>query len=232
MSTPTLTAPAQARSTTVAAKVAMAVSGLFFVIFVLAHMYGNLKMFAGAEAYNDYAHHLRVLGDPYLPYSGGLWILRVLLLVALIVHVAAAAQLWRRAKAARGTSYTSPKRLVSTYSSRTMRWGGIILLVFIVFHLLQYTTLTIQIGADYGAITPYERMVAGFANPFLYLFYLVAMILLAMHVRHGVWSALTTLGANRRRRTGTLNAIAIVVAVALVIGFMIPPTAILLGWIS
>lgn len=232
MSTPNHVAPARARSTTVASKIAMAVSGLFFVFFVLAHMYGNLKMFAGAEAYDGYAHHLRVLGEPYLPYSGGLWILRILLLVAIVLHVGAAARLWRRASAARGSSYAATKRLTQTYSSRVMRWGGVLLLVFIVFHLLQYTLLVVQVGGDYDAMGPYERMIAGFTNPLLYLFYLVAIVLLAMHVRHGVWSALTTLGANRERRTGLLNTIAVALAALLVVGFMAPPTAILLGWIS
>ena len=212
-----------------AAKIGMAISGLFFAIFVLAHMYGNLKMFAGAEAYNSYAHHLRVLGEPYLPYEGGLWILRVLLVVALLVHVWAALKLWSRSTAARGGKYAMKTAQVRSYSAHVMRWGGIILFAFIVFHLLQFTTLTAQIGGDYDALEPYGRMIAGFNVWWLYLIYLVSMVLLALHVRQGVWSALATLGFNKERRTGTIRNVATFVAALL---FMAPPTAILLGWIS
>lgn len=232
MSTQTLTAPARARSTTVAAKIGMAISGLFFVLFVIAHMYGNLNMFAGPEAYNSYAHHLRVLGEPYLPYEGGLWILRVLLLVALAVHVWAALTLWGRANAARGSRYQVKNQQVKSYSPHVMRYGGIALLLFIVFHILQFTTLTIQVGGNYDALEPYGRMIAGFSQWWLWAIYLLAMIFLAMHVRQGTWSALATLGLNKERRTGLFQTIGTVIAVLVFLGFMAPPTAVLLGWIS
>lgn len=210
----------------------MAVTGIIFVLFILMHMYGNLKMFAGAEAYNEYAHHLRTFGEPILPYEGLLWILRIVLLACLVLHVYAAARLWRRAKAARGTSYEVKHTLAQTYASRTMRWGGVILLLFIIVHILQFTTLTLQFGGDYTQIEPYARMVVAFENWWVYLIYLVAIASLCMHVRHGVWSAMATLGGNKKRRQDTINLVAILVAALVFVGFMLPPTAILFGWIG
>src|SRR3954471_14658028 len=98
----------------------MAVSGIVFILFVLVHMYGNLKAFSGHDAYNEYAEHLRTLGEPLLPYSGFLWILRAVLLVALVVHVYAAVKLWRRASNARSQRYVVKKNLASSFSSRWM----------------------------------------------------------------------------------------------------------------
>ncbi|WP_418607326.1 succinate dehydrogenase cytochrome b subunit [Georgenia sp. SUBG003] len=224
------TTPRRARYTTVALKWAMAISGILFVLFVLLHMYGNLKAFSGQEAFDGYAHSLRTLLYPYLPHEGFLWIQRVVLLVAVVVHVVAAVVLWRRARAARPQRYVVSRRTAQTYSARTVRWGGLILLAFIVFHLLQFTTLTVNVGGTFDS--PYERLVAAFQHWWLYLVYLVAIVLLTMHVRHGVWSALQTLGASDRSRQRAINLLAYVVAAALLIGFMAPPTAILLGFVN
>lgn len=226
------TKPRRARNTTVALKVAMAVSGVLFVLFVLLHMYGNLKAFSGQEAFDGYAHSLRDLLYPYLPHSGFLWIQRVVLLLALVVHVYAAVTLWRRARNARPDRYVMHKRQVQSYSSRTVRWGGLILLAFIVFHLLQFTTLTVNVGGTFDS--PYQRLVAAFQPEYwyVYLVYLVAIVLLTTHVRHGVWSALQTFGASDRRRQRGINLVAYVVAAALLVGFMAPPTAILLGFLN
>ena len=228
----TVTTKSKARDTSVALKIGMAVTGIIFVLFILMHMYGNLKMFAGADAYNGYAEHLRTFGEPILPYEGLLWILRIVLLASLILHAYAAFTLWKRAGAARGSKYVAKRTLAQTYASRTMRWGGVILLLFIIFHILQFTTLTVQLGGDYHAITPYDRMVVAFNLWYVWLVYLIALLSLTMHVRHGVWSALATLGANRERRQDTINVVAIVVAAIVLVGFMLPPTAILLGWIG
>src|SRR5262245_27598388 len=106
----------------------MAASGILFILFVLAHMYGNLKAFSGHDAFNEYAEHLRTIGEPILPYSGFLWIVRVALILALVVHVYSAAALWRRANHARSTKYVMKKNLASSFSSRWMRWGGLAIL--------------------------------------------------------------------------------------------------------
>ncbi|SJM57866.1 Succinate dehydrogenase cytochrome b subunit [Actinomycetales bacterium JB111] len=210
----------------------MAVTGVIFVLFVLAHMYGNLKMFQGAESFDGYAHWLREVAYPALPHQGVLWILRVTLLASVVIHAYAAFTLWSRARSARQQRYVVKRSLQQTYASRTMRWGGVIILAFIVFHLLQFTTMTIEVGGSFDS--PYHRMVAAFQPEhwWVYAIYLIAIILLALHVRHGVWSALATLGLSTKKREVGFNAVAIVVALLLLVGFMATPTAILLGIIK
>lgn len=229
---PVPTVPRRARYTTVALKWAMAISGILFVLFVLVHMYGNLKAFQGQEAFDGYAESLRDLLYPYLPHTGFLWIQRVVLTLAVLVHVGAAFALWRRNNAARPQRYVATKRTAQTYSSRTMRWGGVILLLFVVFHILQFTTVSFEVGGSFDS--PYERLVAAFSaeNWWVYAVYLLAIVALTMHVRHGVWSALQTLGTSDRTRQRGINVVAYVAAAALLIGFMLPPTAILLGFVN
>jgi succinate dehydrogenase / fumarate reductase cytochrome b subunit len=195
-------------------------------------MYGNLKMFQGAESFDGYAHWLREVAYPALPHQGVLWILRVTLLASVVIHAYAAFTLWSRARSARRQRYVVKRSLQQTYASRTMRWGGVIILAFIVFHLLQFTTMTIEIGGSFDS--PYHRMVAAFQPEhwWVYAVYMIAIILLALHVRHGVWSALATLGLSTKKREVGFNAVAIVVALLLLVGFMATPTAILLGIIK
>lgn len=239
MATSTQTAPKKAGklSTSVGLKIQMAISGIFFVFFVLLHMYGNLKMFNGPEAYDGYAQFLRDVGYPIVPNEGVLWILRILLLVAIVAHVHAAFVLWRRNNVARGPNKYKVKRgrkNQQTYSSRTMRWGGVIILLFVVYHLLQFTTLTLSVGAEnYSAMTPYDRMIAGFQPEvwWSYAFYFIALLALCMHIRHGAWSAMQTIGVNNRSRDRMFQVIAIGIAAVIFIGFMAPPTAILFGLI-
>ena len=125
--------------TTIALKILMAVSGGVFIAFVLLHMYGNLQAFAGHDAFNEYAEHLRTFGQPMLPYTGLLWVIRIGLVIALVVHVFAAATLWRRARAARTVPYVMKKRTGATFASGLMRWGGVTILLFLVWHLLNFT---------------------------------------------------------------------------------------------
>jgi succinate dehydrogenase / fumarate reductase cytochrome b subunit len=189
-------------------------------------------MFQGAESFDGYAHWLREVAYPALPHQGVLWILRVTLLASVVIHAYAAFTLWSRARSARRQRYVVKRSLQQTYASRTMRWGGVIILAFIVFHLLQFTTMTIEIGGSFDS--PYHRMVAAFQPEhwWVYAVYMIAIILLALHVRHGVWSALATLGLSTKKREVGFNAVAIVVALLLLVGFMATPTAILLGIIK
>ncbi|MEE6273707.1 succinate dehydrogenase cytochrome b subunit [Georgenia wangjunii] len=219
-----------ARRTTVALKMAMAVTGVLFVLFLLAHMYGNFKVLSGQEAFDGYAEHLRELGEPLLPYAGFLWIMRLVLVASLVVHVTATVILWRRASRARGTRYTVKKAVGSTLSSRTMRWGGLALLAFIVFHILQFTTLTIEVGGSFDS--PYDRMIAGFSQWYILLIYVVAMVALGMHLRHGIWSAVQTLGWSSGKRQRDIKRAALAVAVIVVVGFLAPAFAIFFGIID
>jgi len=230
--------PAQrAARSTVGLKALMAVSGLIMIGYLLAHMYGNLKVFAGQDSFDTYAHHLRILGEPILPHTGLLWIIRVILLAAVVGHAYSAFALWSRAKTARGGGnakrYQSSKGrrgVQRSYSSFTLRWGGVIILLFVVYHLLHFTFGVIHPGG--AADSPYVRVVNGFQVWWVVLSYTVAMIAVAFHLRHGMWSAMTTLGANTsalaRRR---LNLLAYAVAGVVTIGFLLPPYSILVGMV-
>lgn len=215
------------RRTSVALKLVMAVTGVIFLLFVLAHMYGNFKALSGQQAFDDYAHHLRVLGEPMLPESGFLWVMRLGLIVSLVLHVWAATVLTRRKRAARTQKYVMKKSVSSSLSSRTMMWGGLALLLFIVFHILQFTTLTIEVGGSFDS--PYDRLVAAFETWWLVAIYVVAMIALGMHLRHGIFSAVQTLGWSNRTRQPKIKAAALAVAVVVVVGFLVPPLAIAFG---
>ena len=223
-----------ARSTrsTIALKMLMAVTGIIFIGFVLAHMYGNLKAFAGHDAFNEYAEHLRELGEPMLPHEGALWLIRVVLLLSLAVHVWAAVTLWRRAQRARSVKYVVKKNRHSSFSSRWMRWGGLTLLLFIVWHLLNFTVgkVNVQGGATDD---PYLLMVDTFEVWWMTLIYLAAMGALGMHLRHGVWSAAQTLGlTNNARARRNANVLGVGLAVVIAGGFSLVPIFVLAGVIN
>jgi len=236
VATISLTPAQQATRSTVALKALMAVTGLILIGYLLAHMYGNFKVFAGPEAFNEYAHHLRTLGQPILPYSGALWVIRVVLIASVVAHMYAAFSLWSRAHKARGGTrryYSNKSRtgVQRTYASFTLRWGGVVILFFVIYHLLHLTWNTIHPGG--AAAEPYDRVVNGFQIWSVVLAYTIAMIAVGLHVRHGTWSALTTLGANTsslaRQR---LNFLAYAMAGVITIGFLLPPFAILFGFVS
>ena len=223
---------ARAARSTIALKLLMAASGLVFIGYVLLHMYGNLKAFAGHDAFNEYAHHLREFGEPMLPHEGLLWIVRTVLVVALVVHVSSAVALWRRAGRARSVRYQVKKNSSSTLSSRTMRWGGLALLLFVVWHLLNFTIVKVN-PAGGPTNDPYNLLVDTFQVWWMTLIYLVALLALGMHIRHGVWSAAQTLGMTNNARART-NASRIGIALAVVIagGFSLVPIFVLAGVIS
>ncbi|WP_030485054.1 succinate dehydrogenase cytochrome b subunit [Nocardioides aequoreus] len=232
MATATLAKNSRSTRSTIFLKITMALTGLIFVGYVLAHMYGNLKAFAGEAAFNGYAEHLRELGEPLLPYSGFLWIARVVLLASLVLHVYAAVTLWRRARAARTTKYVVKKNKHSSVSSHWMRWGGLTLLLFIVWHLLNFTVGKVN---PQGGPTnnPYQLMVDSFEVWWLTLIYLVAMVALGLHLHHGVWSAGQTLGLTNSVRQRVLwKRAGLVLAVVVAGGFSLVPISVLLGVIS
>jgi succinate dehydrogenase / fumarate reductase cytochrome b subunit len=220
------------QATTIALKLLMAVTGLVFIAYVLLHMYGNLKAFSGQVAFDEYAHHLRELLVPMLPYGGLLWILRVVLIASLIGHVYAAFALWSRASKARGEQrYAVKKAVTATISSRTMRWGGVALLAFIVFHILHLTTHTINPGGS--PESPYERLVASMQVWWVAVVYILAMVALAMHLRHGTFSAFQTLGlTSTKKRYRIAHRIAVAVAVVVGVGFALVPLSVVFGIIT
>ncbi|MEI2714595.1 MAG: succinate dehydrogenase cytochrome b subunit [Nocardioides sp.] len=239
MATTQLVKNNRASRSTVFLKIQMAVSGLIFIGYVLLHMYGNLKAFAGQEAYDEYAHHLRTFGEPMLPYGGLLWIVRIVLILAILAHLRAVFTLWARAGRARSTSYSVKKNLGSTLSSRTMRWGGVALLLFIVWHLVHFTIVKPTLGGSYSSAeikdSPFLMLLNSF-DPSMWwvtVIYLLALAALGMHLHHGVWSAAQTLGltgsaASRARAKLAAAFLAGVVA----IGFALVPLGILFGVIK
>ncbi len=215
---------------TVGKKVLMAASGAVLFGFVFMHMVGNLKMLQGAEAMNYYAQWLREVGYPALPHYGALWIFRVVLLAAVVIHVIAALQLARRSRSARGRGYDKQKDLSFSYASRTMRWGGVILLLFIVYHILHFTTGQAHVDFVYG--DAFRNYVIAFQSPLVYGVYLVAQIALCLHLYHGVWSFFQTLGLNHPRYNHLRRPFAAAYALVVFIGFMTPPTLIVTGLLA
>ncbi|MET3962908.1 succinate dehydrogenase / fumarate reductase cytochrome b subunit [Marmoricola sp. OAE513] len=233
----TLVRDASAVRSTVFLKILMAVSGFVFIGFVLGHMYGNLKAFQGQEKFDEYAHHLRVLGEPMLPHEGFLWIMRVGLILALIVHVYAAATLWKRAQRARTVKYQVKKHTGAIFASRLMRWGGVTLLLFLIWHLLEFTIVKVNVGDGATQIdghdSPYLLLVSSFDVWWLTVIYLIAMLALGAHLHHGVWSATQTLGLTGSVRTRKLaKRTAFGLAVLISGGFSLVPLGVLLGIIE
>ncbi|MFG2988469.1 succinate dehydrogenase [Streptomyces sp. NPDC048257] len=210
-------------------KSVMAVSGLIMLGYLVVHMLGNLKIFFGADEFNGYAHWLRTLGSPFLHHEWALWIVRVGLLAAVVAHAVSAYQLSRRDIKARPVKYAHKRRRAS-YATRTMRWGGVILGLFIVWHLLDLTTLTVNERAWAGH--PYENVLSTFSTWYGNTVYIVAMAALGLHVRHGFWSAAQTLGAGNARRERTLKFLANGLALVLFTGFVSVPLAVMTGVVN
>ncbi|GHC63039.1 succinate dehydrogenase cytochrome b subunit [Streptomyces cinnamoneus] len=214
---------------TVGKKAVMAVTGLIMLAYLVAHMMGNLKVFFGAGEFNHYGHWIRTVGEPFLHREWFLWAARAALSVSVVLHGVAAYQLSRRDLAARPAKYAH-KRPRASYATRTMRWGGVILGLFIVWHVLDLTTLTVNPNAQEGR--PYENLVASFDRWYVSAFYIAAMLALGLHVRHGFWSAAQTLGAGSPRRDRALKFLANGLAALLTCGFIAIPVGVLTGVVS
>ena len=214
----------------------MAISGLYFIFFVLFHMWGNLKImgvFGGVETYDEYAHHLRTMLEPILPYTGFLWLFRLSLVAAVGLHIWSALTLWGRAHGARRTKYSVKSTVQRTFSSQAMRWGGVALLLFIVFHLLQFTIVKFNVGSGGQLESPGRLLIASFQVWWLFVIYAIAMIALGLHLHHGTWSAFSTLGwTNTAKARATAKSAGLAIALIVVIGFLIPPFLILVGQIK
>lgn len=228
MASQTVSAGSRTGPNSILLKTVMAVTGLIFIGFIVAHMYGNLMILGGQEAFDEYAHHLRTFGEPMLPYGGFLWVMRITLLVSLLLHAWSAFVLWSRASRARPTRYAVKQANRGLFWARAMRWGGVALLLFVVFHLLHFTTNTIQLAGDFAR--PSDRLVSSFELWWAVLIYFAAVAALGLHLRHGVWSACMTLGLNTSLRAAErIQVVAIAVAAVVVVGFMLPPVLILFG---
>jgi succinate dehydrogenase / fumarate reductase cytochrome b subunit len=198
----------------------MAVTGIIMIAFLISHMLGNLQVLAGPLAINEYAAALRRLGPL-------LWLARAGLVVALVLHVVAAYQLTRRKQVARPVGYAERDPQVSTFAARTIRWGGVLLLVFIVLHLLHFTFGTIHPAFD--AKDVYGNVVVGFERWWVALLYLAAMVGLGLHLYHGTWSSMRTLGLAKPATNPFRRRAAAVLTWAIYLGFSIIPIAVYAG---
>lgn len=219
----------RAWTTTVFIKQLMALSGLFLVLFLLFHAYGNLKLFIGAEAYDHYAYWLK--GDafyPIFPKGTFIWVFRALMVAAIGIHIFSAFYTWHKSKKARKHQYAVKKSAVDAYAARTMRITGVLLIFLIVFHLLQFTTLTIRTGFAADA-SPYEMVIASFQQPWIFVVYLIFLSLVTAHVGHGFWSAFQTMGWVRKNTRTFMLWLSGIVAGVIFVMFMLPPLFIATG---
>jgi succinate dehydrogenase / fumarate reductase cytochrome b subunit len=204
-------------------KVIMAVTGFILSGFVLGHMIGNLQVFAGPEKLNAYGAFLQSLG-------GALWAARIVLLASVGLHITMAVQLTKLKLDARPQPYVKKTALVSTYAARTMIWSGPIVGAFLVYHLLHFTTG--QAHPDFKPGDVYANVITGFRNPAVSLFYMVANILLAFHLYHGVWSMFQSLGVAHPRYTPLLKRVAQAFGIVVGLGNVAMPMAVLTGILS
>jgi succinate dehydrogenase / fumarate reductase cytochrome b subunit len=210
----------------------MAVSGLIFIAFVFAHMYGNLHAFAGHDAFNEYAENLRTVGVPFLPHAGFLTVMRAALIVALVVHIACGMNLWARAKRARTVKYVVKKHTGAIPASLIMRWAGVAIFLFLVWHLLHFTIVKINVTGGERQ-DPYNLVVDSFGVWWMTLIYLAALAALGAHLHHGFWAACQTLGFNRTARArATSRRFSLTLALVITVGFAAVPVSVLLGIIE
>ena len=209
--------------TTVGKKVAMAATGIVLVLFLISHTISNVLIFSKPEHLDSYGAWLRSLGP-------ALWIARAGLLAAALVHIVAAYQLTMLARRARPIAYSKREHQVATYASRTMRWGGLLLLVFIIFHILHFTTGTFHPDFREGMVG--RNVITGFAVTPVAVFYLVAMLFLGLHLSHGVWSAFQTLGVNHPSYNRSRKLLAWGLALLIAGGLATIPAAAILGYLK
>lgn len=221
-------------------KAIMAITGLIGIGFLVLHMYGNLKIFEGPAYFNAYAAGLRELGAPIFGHAHLLWIVRLVLLGAVGLHILMAYQLTLQDLGGRPRQmrYAVRKDVQATYASRTMRWGGVILLFFIVYHIMNLTLGVVGYAPgqyrpeDAEGFHAYTNVINAFSNPFATIFYIIAMLALGLHLYHGFWSMFQTLGLNSYRTDGVLRILAALVAVVLTVGFIIVPLAVMFGYVQ
>ncbi|MEX2281475.1 MAG: succinate dehydrogenase cytochrome b subunit [Gemmatimonadota bacterium] len=213
--------------TTVGKKILMALSGLILWGFVIVHMAGNLKVYQGPEAFNHYAEGLRTFGEPFFGRGQILWLARIALLFAVGVHIIAALQLVLKSRAARKVRYQKFEPMVFSLASRTMAWGGVAILAFVIYHLLHLTFGSVH--PDFRPHQAYHNFVAGFRSVPVSIAYMLAMFPLGLHLYHGIWSALQTLGINNPAYNRLRRPLAGVIAAAVIAANLSFPIAVLTG---
>ena len=213
----------------IAKKALMAVTGAVWIGYFALHMWGNLHIFQGQAAFNHYAEFLREVGEPVFSYAQVLWVIRIVIVFSLVAHMWSAWDLYQQARHARSSNYAVKRVVQANYASRFMRIGGVVIILFVLFHLAQYTWGWVT---QFDRADPYRNVVIGFSNPIIVLFYLLALASLGLHLFHGVWSMFQTLGFNSRRFDGFFRGLAVFVALVIPLGFATVPLAIMFGFLS
>lgn len=208
-------------------KVIMAVTGVLLLGFLAGHMYGNLKAFQGPDHFNAYAAGLRTFGTPLFGRAHLLWVARVILLISIFAHIWAAYAVTRASWAARPVGYQRLEPVETTYAARTMRWGGVVILLFVIYHLLDLTFGRANPGFVPGDV--YHNLIASFQRPLVSGFYIAAMLILSLHLYHGIFSAFQTLGVNHPNYNHLRRGVALGVTVIVIVGFISVPAAVLAG---
>ncbi|MBV8881917.1 MAG: succinate dehydrogenase cytochrome b subunit [Planctomycetaceae bacterium] len=212
-------------------KVLMAITGVVMVGYLIGHVTGNMLIFAGPKAINDYSKFLHGA-------KGLLWGTRVLLLASVLVHIWATLRFLKLKSAARPVAYGSKGAHGSTWAARTMYWSGPVIALFIVYHILHLTTGTVHptfsknVDASTHTVDVYANLVEGFQRPLASGIYIVAMLAIALHLSHGVWSMLQTVGVNRPNWEPALRGLAVLAAVVICAGFIAVPVAVLFGFVK
>ena len=217
-------------SSAIGKKAVMAITGIVLLGFVLVHMLGNLKLYEGENGsyLNEYGEYLRSIGEPILPHTGFLWILRSGLILAFALHIHAAASLTLMNRRARPQGYKGPRDYAAaSYAARTMRWSGVIVGLFLIYHLMD---LTWGVGgADFTRGQPYQNLVASFQREPVAIVYIIANVLLGLHIYHGAWSLFQSLGWNNPRFNPWRRYFAVGFAAIIVVGNVSFPLAVMTG---
>jgi succinate dehydrogenase / fumarate reductase cytochrome b subunit len=214
-------------SSSIGKKLIVALTGIVLVGFLAGHLSGNLLMYVGRDAFNEYAHFLHTM-----LHGAGVWIARVVLLTMLVLHVAATISLTRQNRTARKQSYEYKATIQASKSSRIMVISGLTILAFVVFHILHYTVRVDPALAKIGANDPYGMVIRGFQSPLVVLFYVIAMSLLCSHLSHGVASIFQTLGLRSKKAQGLIRQFSLVYSFAIWAGFISIPIAVLTGFLK
>lgn len=229
---------------TIIKKLVMAISGVMMLGFVVGHLVGNLKIFMGEEVFNHYAAGLRELGSPILGWGQALWIARIGLLVALVLHIVAAVQLRLLSHAARPVKYRQFNDLSLSPLSKAMFWAGITIAIFVVYHLLHFTLGTVHpdfqmeevvdgVNKVHALPSAYANVVMGFTmQKWTVLIYLAGQVALGLHLYHGVYSACQTLGLNHPKVNGLIRPVAAAIAILIPLGFVLIPVGVLADWVQ
>lgn len=205
-------------------KVVMAVTGAVLLLFVIGHMLGNLQIFEGPARLNAYSRFLHNLGEL-------LWMIRGALIVCVVLHIVAAWQLALRNLKARPVGYEQKKSVNSSYASRTMYWSGPIVLAFVIFHLLEFTAGVIHPESRFIEGDVYHNVVAGFSVWWVSAWYIFALILLGLHLRHGIWSMFQSVGLLHQRHITALKQAALWLTILIIAGYICIPVSVLMGFV-